>query len=365
MTGETKPMRSAKRLLVIAGAMLAATHAASQPLATGPTANDEKLPGVEILHARADALIPTARTETGAAFLEATKKLPNRLRRYLWVNQRFTVAYSEAQYAELSEREKNPLRFRPITELAYYMGISERPLMEFLPVDLVVNGTEMESPEGLAGKKIMLYNPRVSTQGWLLASLGADVTILHDQDRMSGVYSQYKDHGTVENVVDGPDGSLRFIRADWPNQPAENMGDGYDIVMVSDWISEGLSTKSAVPPRWVSPGRPMREMASSPDQFLAGVAQILAPGGRFINYAYGPIEPRKAASSQPYSNVRVPYSPEAIADSGLDVFVLDADDSGAFLEASIATDYRQSAINDEGVPTLIAAYTIFVKPSVD
>lgn len=352
-------------MLVIAGAVFAATHAASQPLATGPTSNDEKLPGVEILHDRADALLPSARTETGAAFLEATKRLPTRLRRYLWVNQKFSVAYSEAQYADLSEREKNPLRFRPVTELAYYMGIAERPLMDFLPIDLVVHGTDMESPEGLARRKILLYNPRVSTQGWLLASLGADVTILHDQVRMSGVYSQYKDYGTVESVIDGPDGSLRFIRADWPNQPAEDMGDGYDIVIVSDWISEGLSIRSAVPPRWVTPGRPMREMASSPDQFLGGVAQILAPGGRFITYAYGPIEPRRAAMSQPYSNVRAPYTAEAIADSGLEVFVLDADDSDAFLEASIATDYREPALNDEGIPTLIAAYTIFVKPSTD
>lgn len=365
MTGENKPMRSAKRLLVIAGVIVAATNAASQPLASGPTSNDEKLPGLEVLHERADALLPIARTDTGAAFLEATKKLPKRLRRYLWVNQRFTLAYTESQYADLSDREKNFLRFRPVTELAYYAGIAERPLMDFLPLDLVVHGTGMESSEGLAGRKILLYNPRVSTQGWLLASLGADVTILHDQVRMSGVYAQYKDHGTVESVVDGPDGSLRFIRADWPNQSVENIGEGYDIVIVSDWISAGLSIRNEVPPRWVTPGRPLREMASSPDQFLAGIAQILAPGGRFITYAYGPIEPRLAASTQPYSNVRAPYSIEAITDSGLDLVVLDADDSDAFLKASVATNYQNPSLNEEGVPTMIAAYTIFVKPATD
>ncbi|GAB5497348.1 MAG: hypothetical protein Phyf2KO_24280 [Phycisphaerales bacterium] len=358
-------MRSVKRLFVLAGAMFVATHATSQPLESGITANDDKLPGLEVLHDRADALIPIARTETGAAYLEATKKLPNRLRRYLYVDRRFTMAYPEAEFNELDDRVKSQLRIRPVTELAYYMGISERPLLDFLPVDLVVGGTEMESTSELAGRKILLYNPRVITQGWLLASLGADVTILHNQIRMKGLYSQHKDSGAVESAVDGPDGSIRFIYADWPSEAAENIGEGYDLVIVSDWISQGLSMRTAVPPRWVTPGRPMREMGSTPDDFLKAVAEIMAPGGRFINYAYGPIEPRRAAQSQPYSNVRSPYSTEAIAETGLELLVLDADDSRAFLDASMVTDYQDSPLNPEGVPTMLAAYTLFVKPNTD
>lgn len=358
-------MRRTNRVLVLAGAIIAALPAIAQPLESGPTANDRKLPGAEVLAERAEALRPFARSQAGEAFLEATKHLPDRLRRYLWVDRMFTVAYTEAEYAELNERQKRQLRFRPVTELAYYMGISERPLLDFLALDLAVFDTPMASPEGLAGKKVLLYNPRVITQGWLLASLGADVTILHHQVRMRGLYSQHQDTGAVENFNDGPDGSLRFIYADWPSEAVEDMGEGYDLVIVSDWISQGLSMPMALPPRWITPGKPLRAMASSPDDFLKSVAQIMSPGGRFISYAYGPIEPRQAAQSQPYSDVRSPYSSEAIEESGLELLVLDADDSRALLNASVATDYQEQEINEEGVPTMIAAYTLFEKPNAD
>lgn len=344
---------------------MTALPAIAQPLESGPTANDRKLPGAEILAERAETLRPFARTDVGGAFLEATKHLPDRLRRYLWVDRMFTVAYTEAEYAELNERQQRQLRFRPVTELAYYMGISERPLLDFLALDLAVFDTPMASPDGLAGKKVLLYNPRVITQGWLLASLGADVTILHHQVRMRGLYSQHQDSGTVENIGDGPDGSLRLIYADWPSETVEDMGEGYDLVIVSDWISQGLSMPMALPPRWITPGRPLRAMDSSPDDFLKSAAQIMSPGGRFISYAYGPIEPRQAAQSQPYSDVRSPYSSEAIEESGLELLVLDADDSRALLNASVATDYQEQEINEEGVPTMIAAYTLFEKPNAD
>jgi SAM-dependent methyltransferase len=361
---EESSMKLAHR--VVCSLMFAAgVSASAQPLLDGPINDNEKLPDASYLFERAKDLLPTARTETGKAFLNASELLPKRLRRYMWVDNRFNSAYTEASYNKLESNQKRGLQLRPVTELSYYMGINERPLLDVLPLDLVTSGTELADPVSLAGKKILLYNPRVITQGWLLASLGADVTVLHTQTRMLELYSQTKDVGIVEGVHDFPDGSIELIYADWPNQESTDLGDGFDLIIVSDWLSRGLSLRAQMPPRWTSPGRPLRATESTPDELLSGFAEILSPGGRFITYAYGPMQPRVAAHSQPYSNVRAPYSEAALTDCGLEIFALDMDDSRAVLISSIATDYDEPELNNEGVPTMIAAYTILVKPAVD
>lgn len=356
-------LHAARFCMLLAGGLVA-TSGLSQPLSQGLPSDQQEFPGVEVLQERAEGLKAFARTATGEAFLDATHALPEQLRRFLWVDRMFNSAYTEQEYKNLPETRQNLLDFRPVTELAYYMGIRERPLVDFLPLDLAVAGTEMADPSGLAGKKILLYNPRVITQGRLLASLGADVTILHKQIRLRGLYSQPRDVGTIENVGDGPAGSLRLIYADWPTDEAD-LGEGYDLVIISDWLSEGLSNFQFAPPRWVSPRAPMRGMQSSPDEFLEAIGERLAPGGRLIVYAFGPIEPRNEMSSQPYANVRSPFSPEGIEASGLRVLALDADDSKTFLEMSYAGQDMAQALNGEGVPMLSAVYSLFERPAND
>ena len=352
--------RVACALILAAGA-----SASAQPLADGMINDSVKLPGVGFLNERAQSLLPSARTETGKAFLEAVEHLPNRLRRYMWVDRQFTVAYTEASYAELDDKAKKILNFRPVTELSYYIGLNDRPLLDVLPLDLVTVGTEFAEPGNLANAKILLYNPRVITQGWLLASLGADVTIVHSQTRMRELYSQTKDTGAVEGVNGFAGGSVEIIYAEWPSEEAEGLGDDFDLVIVSDWLSRGLSQRAEMPPRWISAGKPMRLTESTPDEILAGFAEVLAPDGRLILYAYGPMQPRRAGLLQPYSDVRVPFSEQAIANSGLTTIARDMDDSKTMLGASIATGYTEPELNSEGVPTMTTAYTIMVKPQAE
>ncbi|PHQ78398.1 MAG: hypothetical protein COB69_10080 [Phycisphaera sp.] len=340
----------------------ASLSALAQPLADGMMNDSKILPGIDSLNERAQALIPSARTATGKAFLAAAEHLPNRLRRYMWVDRDFTVAYTEASYADLDDKQKRPLSFRPVTELSYYIGLSERPFLDVLPLDLITSGTEFAEPDNLAGAKVLLYNPRVITQGWLLASLGAEVTVLHTQIRMRELYSQAKDTGAVEGTNGAPDGSLTLIYADWPNEQAGGLGDDFDLIIVSDWLSRGLSQRAEMPPRWISSGKPMRATESTPDEILAGFTEVLAPDGRLILYAYGPMQPRRAGHLLPYSDVRVPFSEQALAECGLTIIARDMDDSKAMLGASIATGYTEPELNNEGVPTMTTAYTIMVKP---
>lgn len=338
----------------------------AQPMAGGMIDDDQKVPDLEYLIEQSQDLLPFARTETGKAYLNATEHLPKQLRRYLWVDRLFNVAYTEASYADLEDARKRSLRFRPVTELAYYMATEERPLLDVLPLDLAVHGTELADPAALAGKKILLYNPRVITQGRLLASLGAEVTVLHTQIRLKELYSQPGDVGTAEGAEGFPDGSLKLIYKDWPSEDSEDLGEDFDLIIVSNWLSRGLSLSSESPPRWNRAARPMRATESTPDELLTGFAERLAPGGRFIVYAYGPMQPRAPAHSPPTANVRMPFSDEALEESGLEIVALDMDDSQSVLYASRAIDdFDKPMLNREGVPQMTSAYTLLVKPAAE
>lgn len=335
-----------------------------QPLVQGVPNDSRRVPGLETFIEHSERFLPYVRSALGESFIEAVRSLPNQPRRYLWVDRRFTLAYTEAEYAKLDDKQRRGLNFRPVTELAYYMAISERPLMDVLPLDLVVKGTEMSAADGLVGKKVLLYNPRVITQGRLLASLGAHVTVVHDQQRMAGLYTEPGDVGAVPGHGELPDGSLRLIRSAWPEADAEGVGEGYDLILISDWVSRGLSLKTDQPPRWVTAGKSLHPLPCEPDAFIEAMASVLAPGGRLINYAYGPIQPRIPTSALPYSDVRLPISAEAIEEAGLKIVALDADDTLNLLGASIATGYGEPMVREEDeMPSMTTSYTILVKPA--
>lgn len=355
-------MRPAQRLVASLVVALGGASGA-QPLVTGIPEDNRAVPGLDLFLEHAEQYRPFVRTETGGAFLDAVSSLPNQARRYLWVDRQFTRAYTESEYAGLDQSAKRGLSLRPVTELAYYMAIAERPLMDVLALDLGVGGTEMASPSGLAGKRVLLYNPRVITQGRLLASLGADVTLVHDQQRMHALYSERGDVGEVRGHDGGPSGKLTLIRSAWPGEGAVEVGEGFDLIIVSDWVSRGLSLATEAPPRWVTAGRPLRPLPSSPEAFLEAIASALKPGGRFICYAYGPIQPRLAGAAQPYSDVRFPVSIEGIQACGLEIETLDGDDTRRLLSASIATGFKEPMVREEdGLPSMTAAYTLLVKP---
>ncbi len=336
----------------------------AQPMVDQIPTDNRKVPGLEVFVEHAEIIKPFARTETGRAFLDAVATLPNQLRRYLWVDRPFMTAYTEAEYATLDEKQKKGLNFRPVTELAYYMAVSERPLLDVLALDLVVSGTQMASPEGLAGKKVLLYNPRVITQGRLLASLGADVTIVQDQQRFSALYSEPGDVGAVDGFGELPAGKLRVVRSNWPGEGSPVPGSGYDLILASDWISKGLSTITAQPPRWITPGASLHPLPCEREAFVDAIAGALAPGGRFINYAYGPIQPRQPSNTLPYSDVRLPFSTEMIQNAGLEILAFDADDTHSFLTASIATGYNEPLVRpNDGMPSMTTAYAILQKPA--
>ena len=342
----------------------------AQPLQQGMPQEPKHIPGLEEFVELSQKIAPYARTETGKAYLDAVTSLPNQLRRYLWVDRNFTRGYTEADYANLDAQQRRGLSFRPVTELAYYMAVNERPLIDVMPLDLVVTGTEMASPEGLAGKKILLFNPRVITQGRLLASLGADVTIVHDQQRMAALYTEAKDVGEIPGHGELPAGSLRIVHSTWPGEDAEGKGDeigtGYDLIIVSDWVSRGLSLKTAQPPRWVTVNRSLRPLPCEPDAFIEAMASALTLGGRFINYAYGPIQPRIPSHTLPYSDVMFPISTEAIEKAGLEIVALDSDDTLNLISATVATGYNEELVQEEDeMPTMTSGYTILVKPRGD
>ncbi len=350
-------------LLALTLSFAMAGAAMAQPLAQGLPKDKTKIPGLEVLVEHADSLKPYARTETGEAFLDAVRSLPNQLRRYLWVDRPFANAYTEAEYNSLDAKAKRGLSFRPVTELAYYTGISERPLMDVMALDLGVIGTEMSTPEGLVGKKILLFNPRVITQGRLLASLGADVTIVHDQQRMRGLYSERGDVVLAKGHGDHPAGKLRLISSTWPGSGATEIGSGYDLVIVSDWVSRGLTLPTTPPPRWISVNRALRPLPCTLEEFAEGIASVLAPSGRFVCYAYGPIQPRLVNHTMPYSDVRFPVGAETIASAGLEILALDADDTRNLQRAMLSTGYNEPMVRpDDGVPSMTSSYTILVKP---
>lgn len=347
--------------------VFATASASAQPMEAGVVQNQSAVPGLDVLVRRIETHRPFARTETGVAYLEAAASLPNQLRRHLWVDRQFTTAYGEAEYAPLDERAKRPLRFRPVTELAYYTGTSDKPMMDVLAVDLAVRGTPMESPAGLAGKKILIFNPRVITQGRLLASLGAHVTIVHDQQRMAALYSEPGDVGVIPGHGGSPDGSLRLIRTVWPGEDAEGaaeIGTGYDLVIVSDWISNGLSTLTPVPPRWMNVSRSLRPLPSTPEAFVETIAGVLAPGGRFLNYAFGPIQTRTADMSLAYADVGFPAGAEAIRASGLEIVALDGDDTLQLQRLMRVREFNEPVVRPDGMPSMTSAYTLLIKPVV-
>lgn len=336
----------------------------AQPLVQGVPNDNQRVPGLETFIEYSELLMPYVRSALGETFIDAVGSLPKQPRRYVWVDRQFTTAYTEAEYAELDDAQRRGLSFRPVTELAYYMAISERPLMDVLPLDLSVTGTEMSAADGLVGKKVLLYNPRVITQGRLLASLGAHVTIVHDQQRMAGLYTEPGDVGVVSGHGELPDGSLKLIRSAWPAADTAGVGDGYDLILISDWVSRGLSLKTDQSPRWVTATRPLHELPCKPDEFIEAMSTALAQGGRLINYAYGPIQPRMPTQTLAYSDVRFPISSEAIEEAGLEIVALDADDTLTLLGASIATGYNEPMVREEDeMPSMTTSYTILVKPA--
>lgn len=355
-------MKSCIRTCAILAAMCLTGSAGAQPLVTGPANDTKKIPGLEVLVKQAEKVAPIARTETGRAFIEAVKALPNQFRRYVWTDRVFSTAYTEAEYEQLPDTQKPRYRFRPLTELAYYTGVKERPLVDALALDDAVAGTDMETPDGLVGKRIMLFNPRVITQGRLLASLGADVTIAHNQQRMRAVYNEPNDVGEIPGAEGHPSGHLRLIYTDWPAEASTQPGGPYDLILISDWVSNGLNIITPPMARWQTAVRPLRPLGVDLDKALSAFAEALKPGGRLVIYAYGPIQPRNRGVYLPYADTRVPFSPEMIENAGLEALVLDADDTPAFLELSAETGLKEAKDTSGEVPPFHATYSIFVKP---
>ncbi|MEO1716099.1 MAG: hypothetical protein AAFR76_03210 [Planctomycetota bacterium] len=359
--------------------ILSASGATAQPFAhTYPQQFTDRERMAEALSQRLDIARPWMQTPSTQAMLETVGTMPPRIRRWLWSTRSFSErTFTLDQYAELDAEARRLLDFFGISELIYYAGWStDAPFVELRAYDLAFLGTPYAEPQSLAGARILLVDPSVITPAWMLARLGADVTVVSDSQRFRALYNAPSDQGVVRGINGAPDGRVTIVDANWPAAGPGIAGEGndsgadqaFDLIVAINSLSKGRVDPSPSQVRTLDVPLVAKPLGLDPVEIGTRIFDALAPGGRAITYSWGsPARPNNDPSFD--ADVRPAVGPSDARAAGL-VATAVASDASVFTRmlgarANIRDLRRPLEENGVTAPQVVAFYAVYDKPPAE
>ncbi|HYE61663.1 MAG TPA: hypothetical protein VD997_06680 [Phycisphaerales bacterium] len=283
----------------------------------------------------------------------STTWLPVIDERVIYVDKRWTKAFTPEQFEKLSEEEKKTLHPEKFDGYRFYFTRYGSPLAYLRPLDLVADA--IGGPMPLRGKKILDYGYGTIGHLRLMASQNMDVTGVEVDPSLKALYSREEDTGKVPGVgMDDipPPGSLTLVHGKWPGDKdvAEKVGGGYDIITSKNTLKNGY-----INPEQKVPKEMLVDLSVPPEEFVAKVHAALKPGGVFMIYNISPKQTPPGEGYKPWSDGRCPFPREMLEKAGFEVLEYNKDDSATIRRfgAALEWDKKMDLEND-----CFAVYTL-------
>jgi len=307
------------------------------------------------LRADAVSLRPLASAPLTRAFLEATALLPRVSPRVVWRDSARTRAWTDTEAALLPDSLRTRLVRRELDETFYWNTRYGSPLSYLRPLEiLAANGVA-----DVRGRRIADFGCGMLGQLRLLASLGADGVGIDVDPLLRALYAQPGDQGDVHGTG-GRHGTVRLVTGQWPadERTRAEVGTGYDLFLSKNTLKNGyLHPAEAVDPRMLV------HLGVSDSAYVAGLGQVVRPGGRVLIYN---LCPAPAAAGKPYipwADGRCPFPEAQWKAAGFRVVAFDRDDSPAAraMGHALGWDAGPGAMDLEH--DLFATWSLFEKPA--
>lgn len=284
--------------------------------------------------------------------LDEAGSLPVLESRVVYAAWRPNRGFTQSQYNDLDEQEREGLREISIETADYYSTFYGTPLVYARMLDLA---SQYAPAFTVDGAKIMDLGYGQLGQLRLWAQMGADVVGVEIDPILTAIYDGC---GAVDDLDGDPmtSGSVSLIEGAWPNDETcrDEVGSGYDLI-----VSRNLLKRGYVKPAARNPAFPVPvgwEMSDA--EILGHVFDLLNPDGLVIIESLGP----KPDPAKPWSDITNPWAQQAWIDAGFEVLAHDEDESqyARAMGKAIGWGERMNLETD-----LFGVYSVYRKPAAD
>jgi SAM-dependent methyltransferase len=299
------------------------------------------------------ALAPLYKSKLVEEFLAAAPRLPAPSARTVWRDSAGTRWWTEAEHAKLSEAERALLVKRDLNERFWYFTRDGTPLAYARALE-IVGARGVGTLEGL---RVLDFGYGGAGSIALLGQGGADAVGVDVDPLLRALYAG---DPAVEGWTGRAGGKARTVHGRWPADPAavKAVGEGYDLVIAKNTLKNGYIH----PSRKADP-RQLIDLGVPDSVFVAEVARVLKPGGRFLIYNLSPAPSRPDEPYRPWTDGRSPFEPQLFTRAGLRVLAFDANDDAPAraMGKALGWDRGEGGMNLDS--DLFGHYTLAEKPA--
>ncbi len=316
---------------------------------------------MEYLRADAARLLQHTQSVGAKRYLLATNWAPIiEEERTVYYNKTTRDAKTPAEFDALEDAHKAAYLKRDLGEKFYYHTRYGSPHAYARALDLACKSMNAEGDCFRPGMKVLDFGCGGIVHLRLLASLGMHVTGVDVDPLLKAFYRDATDQGEIPGVYTqngdrGPSGLLQLVWGKWPADEAvrTSVGDHYDLVISKNTLKNG----------YINPEREVPEnqritLGVENEKFVAEVARILNPGGRFIIYNICPRQKKPEEGYIPWADGRCPFPREMLETHGLRVLEFDKDDTEMMRQHAIALEWHKGESAMDLNNDLVVTYTL-------
>jgi SAM-dependent methyltransferase len=316
------------------------------------TANEASRKNREDLIREATAIAATTQQAVTLDWLAGVQYLPSVATRTLYRNKAARTWLTQTEYdsSGLKVEEVNTV---PFDEKGYYGTFYGTPIAYTLVLDII----GQLGYRSLNGLKVADYGYGAVGTVRLSAAAGAQVVGLDVDPMLDKLYNQNQDQGLI---TDRQTSAQRTGRVTLIHQPFPNDAKAAEAAAQSDVIiSKNTLKKGFVRP---ATGKAMIDLGMPAQQYLAGFAKALKPGGYLVIYN---ISQRLDPSNyRPANDGASPFSRDEYEAAGLKVVFFEQSDNDKVRRLGEALGWGGPQGMGDLNTNLFAQYTVVQRPSL-